>query len=337
MPEWTSSDTAYRAQQAVLRWSIIAAHAGLRVLSPRKRRPTPLDLAELRKRLEDLLAQDLENVERGLYPRELLFQLPIREYLTRVPELSAEIARMVKRARRGSARDFPQGTDLSRYPEYFRRNFHWQSDGYLSRRSAELYDVGVEFLFLGMGDVMRRQVIPPITEFLRASAGERRILDVGCGTGRLLWQLSRAHPEQRYFGLDLSPFYLETARELLRDRGVSLLVDNAEAMPLKDASFDVVTSVFLFHELPRAARQNVLHEIRRVISSSGLLVIEDAAQLHDSPGLTVFLENFGNEMNEPFFARYLREPLEAELEATGFSLERSEPCFLSRVLVAKPV
>lgn len=336
MPELISSDVAYRTQQALVRWSIIAAHAGLRLFSPRKQAPTAADLAELRGRLESLLAKDLENVERGLYPPELLFQLPLREYLGRVPQLSAEILRMVRRARRGRARDFPEGTELSRYPEYFRRNFHWQSDGYLSRRSAELYDVGVEFLFLGMADVMRRQVVPPITEFLTTNPGERRLLDVACGTGRTLFQLTAAHPQHRYFGLDLSPFYLETARELLRDRGVSLLVDNAEAMPLKDASFDVLISVFLFHELPQRARQNVLREMRRVVSPAGLVVIEDAAQLHDSPGLRVFLENFGNEMNEPFFARYLREPLEAELEATGFRVERTEPCFLSRVLVAKP-
>ena len=243
----------------------------------------------------------------------------------------------MRRARRGKSRDFSEDIDLSRYPEYFRRNFHWQSDGYLSRRSAELYDLGVEFLFLGMGDVMRRQVIPPISSYLAQNPGERRILDVACGTGRTLHQLTRAHPAHKYFGVDLSPFYLESARELLSGRGVSLLIDNAEVLPLKDASFDVVTSVFLFHELPQRARQNVLREMRRVISPTGLLVIEDSAQLHDSPNLSVFLENFGHDMNEPFFLQYLREPLEAELEAAGFAVERTGPCFLARVLVARPV
>jgi ubiquinone/menaquinone biosynthesis C-methylase UbiE len=337
MSELSIARAAYQAQQAVVRWSIIAAHAGLRAFVPRRKIPKKEDLEELRVRLEALLARDLENVEQGAYPRELLFQLPLRDYLANVPDLAAEVLRMMRRARRGKARDFPEGVDLSRYPEYFRRNFHWQSDGYLSRRSAELYDLGVEFLFLGMGDVMRRQVIPPMSAWLAQHPGERRILDVACGTGRTLHQLTRAHPGHKYFGVDLSPFYLESARELLSGRGVSLLVDNAEALPLKDASFDLVTSVFLFHELPHRARLNVLREMRRVIAPSGLLVIEDAAQLHDSPGLAVFLENFGHDMNEPFFAQYLREPLEADLEATGFAVERTDPCFLARVLVARPV
>jgi ubiquinone/menaquinone biosynthesis C-methylase UbiE len=331
-----SPRTAYRAQQAALRWSFVAAHAGLRAFAPRKRPPTDVDLQELRGRLEALLARDVENAERGAYPPELLFQLPLRRYARSVPKLSAEVLRMVRRARRGRARDFPEGTDLSRYPEYFRRNFHWQSDGYLSRRSAELYDFGVEFLFLGMGDVMRRQVIPPVSEFLEKRSGEQRILDVGCGTGRLLYQLSRSHPRHRLVGVDLSPYYIDAARGLLEGRGVSLLIDNAESLPFKDASFDVVTSVFLFHELPRRVRREVLLEMRRVLNPSGLLVIEDAAQLSDSPKLRVFLENFGADMNEPFFAKYLEEPLETELEQAGFRVERSEPCFLAKVLVARP-
>jgi len=330
------SRVAYQAQQAAVRWSMVAAHAGLRAFVGRKRIPSQTDLAELHRRLQELHARDLANVERGAYPRELLFQLPVREYLAHVPKLSAEVLRMVRRAQHGRVRDFPGDTDLSRYPEYFRRNFHWQSDGYLSRRSAELYDFGVEFLFLGTGDVMRRQVIPPITEFLAAAPGERRLLDVACGTGRMLHQLSRAHPRHRYFGVDLSPFYIERARELLSGRGVSLLVDNAEALPLKDQSFDVTLSVFLFHELPRRARKNVLREMRRVLDPSGMLVIEDAAQLNDAPELRVFLENFGLEMNEPFFAGYIDEPLEADLAEEGFRVESVEPAFLSKVVVARP-
>ena len=331
------SHAAYQVQQTALRWSMAAAHAGLRLFVGRKRIPAAADLLALRRRLDALHARDLENVDRGDYPRELLFQLPVRDYLAHVPKLGAEVLRMVRRAQHGKVRDFPGDTDLTRYPEYFRRNFHWQSDGYLSQRSAELYDFGVEFLFLGTGDVMRRQVIPPISRFLRESPGEKRILDVACGTGRMLHQLARAHPSHRYFGVDLSPFYVERARELLSGRGVSLLVDNAEALPLKAASFDVALSVFLFHELPRRARKNVLREMRRVLDPSGLVVIEDAAQLNDAPELRVFLENFGLEMNEPFFSGYLEEPLETDLEEEGFRVESVEPAFLSKVVVARPV
>ena len=326
---------AYRAQQATIRLSLVAAHLGLRPFLRRRRRPSERDLHELRRRLRELLEHDVDNVANGLYSRELLFSLPVREYLAGLPRLAGEVARMIGRARRGQVRDLPPDVELGEYPEYFRRNFHWQSDGYLSRRSAELYDLGVEFLFLGTADVMRRQAIAPIARELRNQSSGRRVLDVACGTGRLLYQLERALPWHHFTGVDLSPYYITKARGLLAGRGVTLATANAEALPFADASFEVVTSVFLFHELPLRARQHVLAEMRRVLVDGGLVVLEDAAQLSDSPSLEVFLENFGRDMNEPFFLDYLRWDLERELERAGFAVESTTPAFLSKVVVAR--
>jgi ubiquinone/menaquinone biosynthesis C-methylase UbiE len=328
---------AYRAQHAALRWSIVTAHLGLRPFLRPRRVPGVRELGVLERRFSDLLARDLANVEVGNYPQDLLFQLPVREYLSGLPRLSVEVGRMVRRARARRVRDLPEGVDLARFPDYFRRNFHWQTDGYLSRRSAELYDLSVEFLFLGVADVMRRQVIPPLSRFFAARPGAQRVLDVGTGTGRTLHQLCRAHPGHRYFGVDLSGYYIDRARELLAGRDVSLLVDNAENLPLADGSFDAVTSVFLFHELPLAARRNVLAEVRRVLRPGGLFVLEDAAQLADSPELELFLENFGRDMNEPFFLEYLRHDLTPEIERAGFRVRSVDPCFLAKVVVAEAV
>jgi ubiquinone/menaquinone biosynthesis C-methylase UbiE len=326
---------AYHAQQTALRLSLLTAHLGLRPFVPRKRRPNKRELAELRRRLRALLERDVDNVAAGLYGEELLFSLPVREYLSGLPKLAVEVARMVRRARKGRVRDFSGEVELAAYPAYFRRNFHWQTDGYLSRRSAELYDLGVEFLFLGTADVMRRQAIAPLARELRARAERRRVLDIACGTGRLLDQLARALPAHDYTGVDLSPYYVERARELLAGTGVTLLTGNAEALPFADRSFDAITSVFLFHELPLRARRAVLAEMRRVLSDGGLVVIEDAAQLSDAPGLEVFLENFGRDMNEPFFLDYLRWDLERELGLAGFTVEQVAPAFLSKVVVAR--
>ena len=144
--------------------------------------------------------------------------MPVREYAGALPQLARELPRMAWRARRRAVRELPPDVDLASYPDYFRRNFHWQTDGYLSHRSAKLYDLGVEFLFLRTADVMRRQVIPPLSRFTREAPGPKRVLDVGCGTGRALYQMSLAHPQHEYSGVDLSPFYLERAGELLAGR-----------------------------------------------------------------------------------------------------------------------
>jgi len=112
------------------------------------------------------------------------------------------------------------------------------------------------------------------------------------------------------------------------------VVDNAERMPFRDGELDVVTSTFLFHELPSRARQSVAREMLRVLKPGGLLVVLDSAQLVESTELRIFLENFAASMNEPFFASYLREPLERLFGAEGFSLRETATCFPSKLVVA---
>jgi hypothetical protein len=108
---------AYQAQQAALRWSLVAAHYGLRPLLRHDRRPTERDARSLRRRLNQLFAQDLANVEAGAYPAELLFQLPVREYLWSLPELVAELPRMAWRAKRGAVRVLAPDVDLGLFPD----------------------------------------------------------------------------------------------------------------------------------------------------------------------------------------------------------------------------
>jgi ubiquinone/menaquinone biosynthesis C-methylase UbiE len=330
---------AYRVQQTTFllhalglqRLATATLHRGARPA------PDPDALATVRARYEALLEADLAHVEAGDYPRELLFQLPVADYVRRLPELVRDVPKSASRARRGDFRDLPEGVDRARFPAYFRRTFHWQTDGYLSPRSARLYDVGVELLFMGTADIMRRQLIPHITRFVRAEGvSAPRILDVACGTGRFLKQLSVALPGARLSGLDLSPAYVDAARALLAPVGeVALVADDAAQMPWRDGLFDVLTSVYLFHELPRAVRRTVLREMFRVVRPGGLVAIEDSAQPVESPELEPVLSRFPVDFHEPFYADYLRDDLAEALRETGFEVRATERAFLSKLVVAQ--
>jgi SAM-dependent methyltransferase len=141
-----------------------------------------------------------------------------------------------------------------RYPAYYLQNFHYQTEGWLSEGSAELYDYQVETLFLGSADAMRRRALPHIASWMAsrsdASSPPPKLLDVASGTGRFLSFVKDNWPEVEATALDLSPFYLRKARETLRASPgppVTLLEANAERVPLPDASFDAITCVYLFH------------------------------------------------------------------------------------------
>lgn len=328
---------AYRTQQYSILFGATLLQETARVLTggtrPELQRST---LFELRRRMEELYARDLRNVRDGLYPRELLFQIPHREYARKLPRLVRDAPRIVARRKRGDYQDLPP-IDRARYPAYYRRNFHWQTDGYLSAHSAEVYDLGVELLFRGTADVMRRQVIPPVTRWLREHGDARvRLLDVACGTGRTLRQLATAHPGIAYHGVDLSTPYVQAARRLLADVAeVSLAVENAEALPYADATFDVVTCVYLFHELPRNARRRVVAEMRRVLKPGGLLVVEDSAQVADAPGLAAVLRNFPEEFHEPFYGDYLEDELGALVAGAGLHDVEVEPILVAKLVTAR--
>lgn len=325
----------YRARQYGLTASLaIPGRLWSIIIAPGQARLDAHVVDTLQRRYGQLLERDLEHVARGDYPRALLYQLPLLSYLRQVPAAVSDLPRFLWRSFTERHDDLPAGVDRGRYPRYYLRTFHWQTDGWLSARSARLYDPSVEFLFAGTADIMRRMAIPPLVAALRGVA-RPRVLDIACGTGRFLHQLHTALPGAKLFGLDLSPPYLAHAAELLAGRDVSLVNDNAEAMPWADASFDAVASVFLFHELPADARRRVAREALRVLRPGGKLVVCDSAQLADSADIEPVLHLFHTTYHEPYYKGYMRDDLAALLGECGFAVESSEPHLVSKVVVAR--
>ncbi len=329
---------AYRGQHLgfLINATVLQEAARLVTRTPRPK----VDAAQLRavlRRRDELHARDLANVDAGLYPRELLFDVPVRQFMRALPQLMRDTPNVVRRMRRGDYKDIPT-VDKQQYPAYYRRNFHWQTGGYFSDHSAEVYELGVELLFRGTADVMRRQVIPPITRHVQAHGGRERLrlLDIGCGTGRTLHQVSRAHPAMQLHGVDLSPAYIRAARRRLADVAeLTLAVENGEALPWADATFDVVTSTYMFHELPRNARRNVVREMLRVVKPGGLLVIEDSAQLVESAEIATALREFPREFHEPFYADYLEDDLAALVGEVGFTGVTTEVHLVAKIVIAR--
>lgn len=293
----------------------------------------------LNKRMFELLDRDYENAEKGYYPKELLFEFfdeAMPKYLSYARKSLTDTPNILRRKFLGRFNDLPSGINFDDYPEYYRRTFHWQTDGWFSRHSARMYDGGVEFLFGGTADVMRRMVIPPVADAVKEKSVPK-ILDVACGTGRFLSTLKKALPKAKLFGQDLSPYYVDYARDeaLSGVNGVQLKAGNAEEMSYKSDTFDVVTNIFLFHELPKDVRRAVMKEVLRVLKPGGTFVVLDSAQLSESPALKIFLEAFPVLYHEPYYKGYLRDDLADIMEECGFEVDESQAFFVSKRVVGR--
>jgi len=304
-------------------------------------RSSPEAAGSLRRRLEELFDEDFRDAEAGYYPRSLIDTIPWREYAQAVPRLLADLPRTRARMGRGDFRELPENAAPDRYPGYYARNFHYQTDGYLGHTSAALYDLQVELLFGGTADAMRRRMVPPVVRAARArnasAADPLRVLDVGCGTGHLLGMLGAALPDEaKLFGVDLSPHYIARAREVLpRDLDVSLVCDNAEKLPFLDGSFDVATSAYLLHELPPEVRSRVLTEMARVVRPGGLVVVADSIQLADAPELEREILAFPARFHEPYYTSYVKDDLGARVSQAGLRVTSSRLAFLTKLVTAE--
>lgn len=112
-----------------------------------------------------------------------------------------------------------------------------------------------------------RQVAPLFLSWLNAPSG-KRWLDVGCGTGALCAAILDHCSPFSVTGIEPSEGFLKTANENLAGR-VTLHQGAATAIPLGDASVDVVVSALVLNFVPDA--RAALLEMTRVTGKGGII------------------------------------------------------------------
>jgi ubiquinone/menaquinone biosynthesis C-methylase UbiE len=140
----------------------------------------------------------------------------------------------------------------------------------------------------------------------------RRVLDVGCGTGRLLVALVERFACKAW-GVDVSPEMLDVARARL-PRGVALREAPGERLPFRDGWFERVTMTLVAHHLDRP---RAFAETRRVLGGDGRLALLtfDPASFE-----RYYLNAYFPSILEIDRARFpTAEALEGDLRGAGFA------------------
>ena len=99
--------------------------------------------------------------------------------------------------------------------------------------------------------------------------GLKKILDVGCGTGRLVKYFN----DKGYMasGCDINSEAIKFARKINKEN--SILKATATKLPFKDNSFDLVTSISVIEHLSEKQAKKFLSEVRRVLRDGGLIFL----------------------------------------------------------------
>jgi arsenite methyltransferase len=155
--------------------------------------------------------------------------------------------------------------------------------------SADLLTVAAAFLWYSrVGKLRQRDRLLSLLSW----RGDEHVLDVGCGRGLLLIGAADRVPAGQAVGIDiwsqvdLSGNRPEATRENVRRAGVAGRVavqdGDASRLPFADASFDVVVSSLVLHNIVgREERRQAVREIARVLKPGGRVALLDLRHTRD--------------------------------------------------------
>jgi len=141
-------------------------------------------------------------------------------------------------------------------------------------RVAHRYDLANHLLSFNIDRYWRAHTVRRTRQILLRP--EARVLDICCGTGDLV--LALAKQGRRVLGSDFChPMLVAAAGKIARRRAPAVLFESdALALPLRDASLDLLTVAFGFRNL--ANYESGLAEIGRVLRPGGMAAILEFTQ-----------------------------------------------------------
>ena len=150
----------------------------------------------------------------------------------------------------------------------------------------------------------------------------RRILEVGCGTGRNTPSYKQIYPDAQVVGIDCAPGLLRFAHAYAEAKGtaVDFIQMDITAMDFPDGAFDLVASHIVGHETTHAGLPKMISECYRVLAPGGIALHVDVP---NQPAHSKLFDQVLNDWQvrhngEPFWMGWADADVRAYMRAAGF-------------------
>lgn len=220
-------------------------------------------------------------------------------------------------------------------PDYFIETaYHGQPGGYCLDRgdgdwhAGALQEAGGTLYSRGAGTGKKDSKGQAVVRFISNTFPglmPERVIDLGCGYGGQTGNYAVAFPEAEIHGIDLGAGLLRYAHPRAEALGLPIHFRQAcaSATGFPDASFDLVVSNILLHEIPRHMLEGVMRESFRLLKPGGLVVHQDVpTQRADTPPFQQWLSSWQVAHNdEPFWQTFAETSVAEALVLAGFPEE----------------
>lgn len=215
-------------------------------------------------------------------------------------------------------------------PAYYRKlEIHTQPGNYHGEFAGILYHwmISPFFVHRDDGDEMGWALARGVPQ-----GQYRRILDLGCGVGKSTLPYCDLYPEAQVVGIDYAAEMLKYAHRLAEARGkkVRYVQRLAEDTRFEPGSFDLIVAIFLFHELPRRARDATVREAHRLLRPGGVFAIMESPPFdvlteQYSPLSAFLLDSTGRRMDDPYIPEFFQEDRVEMFRRNGFGDAQDVP------------
>ncbi len=159
---------------------------------------------------------------------------------------------------------------------------------------------------------------------------ESKILEVGCGTGIITFEVAGFVKEIE--AIDLSEKMIQIAKEKQKQKGVNNInfqVGDAYDLEYPDKAFNVVLLFNTLHVFK--SPENVIKEIHRILKQKGILITATdcyAEKTSFKTSLMHMLEKLAKSLGIiKYLSFYKKEDLEVLIEGNGFQIKETKTLF----------